>query len=86
MLKPWPDAIAGKLRPVDVMACVDDVSRLNSVLLKHVRAGVEATMGAHTLSIAFDKANVGGIGLQADVIVIPSNYAIFCCPQFDGVY
>ena len=66
-----------KVRPVNVTACVDDLSRLNSVLLKHVRAGVEATMGAHTLSTAFDKTNVGGIRLQAGVTVTPNSY-VFC--------
>ena len=39
---------------------------------------------AHTLSSAFDKANVRGIGLQAGVIVMPNNYAMLCCPQVDG--
>jgi hypothetical protein len=58
--------------------------RLNNILLRHVIAGASATEDVVNLSVALDKANVGGIGLENFCFVLPSGQGFWSPPQVFG--
>ena len=65
--------------------CLQSPARLDAMLLRHVLPSHAACRGQRVLSMAVDKANCGGISLQAGCIVTSSGFAMVACPQARAV-
>jgi hypothetical protein len=70
-----------KVEPMNLLDCMKDDNRLDTMLLRHVAAGVEASRGHQHVSMALDKDNVGGLSVQSSVFVYGDNTAVMACPQ-----
>ena len=81
--KPCPDA-----SHCEVVSLSDnrwDRQKLDSHLLKYVVSNMEATRGHTTFSIAYDKANVGGLTMGNCVVALPTHSAWVGIPQALGL-
>lgn len=67
----------------DLLAILDDRTRLDYELLRRVLACREATRSESSFSWACDKANVGGVSLHNSILVLHSNVAMVLPPQVD---
>jgi hypothetical protein len=65
----------------DLQGLLKRPSAMNAYLLRYVMSGLTATAGHRSCSMAVDKANVGGLGLQSGAFVLPDNTAILAVPQ-----
>lgn len=63
------------------MSCIGEPDALNSMLLRHVLAGVQASDAFSSLSLASDKASVCGLTLDAGAFVFPDNSCSVAVPQ-----
>lgn len=70
-----------QVKSCDIMQVIERPLRLNNELLRVVLSGVAASEGHRNISIACDKANVGGLSLQSGVVVLETNQALLAPPQ-----
>lgn len=73
--------LAIKVSYADAEAALRVPHRFDAMILRHVVASIEATRGHTHLSLAVDKAKVGGIQLQVGVFVLGDNRSMMACPQ-----
>lgn len=66
---------------VDIMQLLWNPKTLDHQLYRHVLAGIEASNGHRDFSLAFDKANVGGLTLANSFIAMPDNTGFPGVPQ-----
>lgn len=73
ILKAGPKPGDVEVTPHSIMDVLQHDGRLDYDLLQHSFAGVKASTGANILSLATDKANVGGLQLARPLFVLPTN-------------
>ena len=76
-----PAANAIRCVNVDLSELMWDNLKLDYQLLKYMVSGMQATVGATRLHLAFDKANVGGLTLGNSVVSLPDDVAFVAPPQ-----
>lgn len=81
LLRGQTERLSIKAYYMDAAAALGVPHRLDSLILRHVVASIEATRGQVHMSMTVDKANVGGIQLQVGVMVLGDNRSIMACPQ-----
>jgi hypothetical protein len=76
-----PSKLALRCTKVDLLNLLWSNNQLDYQLLRYMVAGMRETEGQLRLSLAFDKANVGGLSLGNGVLALPNDIAFIVAPQ-----
>ena len=70
-----------RCQPVAYNNMMWDRREMDFQILRQVTANMEATRGFTSFSLAFDKANVGGLSLASSLSALPDNVGFVGTPQ-----